>query len=311
MGSNLKRADTVLYNPKEIAELKDCYWEYVGQDNKAFFKMVNDFNFFTGLRDISHGWFRKSYLFATDTKESVEFRLDVDRADDCYNFVFSTNTDSIVIPAIPVIHKDDPSKIQKENKEIFNNYSKLYSGNNTYRNVRVTDFTRAYNVYIQKMDLYRRLLDAYKDNKVSYEQYMYLYNNPLDDNIDSLDKQKVNTSTVTRSLALTGFGTYNCDYFTRNENWIVSNPKFIDQQTGNSFRPSNVTLIDLTTNAYIYGAEHDLKLAKNKDYWIFTTDRTGKIGFAAVSTKNSKPEKIAVKEVKAKSIEELRKELNY
>lgn len=305
-----KETDSIIYNPIELSAYSHIQWEYVGSDPKKFYTLFEKEKYF---KELSANRARdKSIIdYSSASVDGIEVKITPDIANDNYRMVFYSPSDSFVVEVIPVIKENNPEKIQKKNKELYFKYAAHYNDNETNRDMRLKNFQRQYLLYKTSMENYSKLMKAFNNPMVSAQQYNKMLEEFNKRELDSLSTLAVTKESISRSMALTGFGTYNCDYFSRVDNPIVSSPIFYDKDTDKKLNVKSVTLIDLKENAYIECKPSDVKMRANTDYWIFTQSGNGTVGFATIPATNKDLPSIKIKEVKANSIQELREQLKY
>ena len=309
---NLKK-DTLYYDPYEINVLSRNSWKYAGDTAGRFYNLMDSpqDKYFISY-SVKKNKKRKKDLFL-HSKEGVEIVIRPNREKDCFDIIFYLYNDSMIVEAIPAISNTDPSKTQANIKRSYENYVIQYNQNTSSRINRVSKFNKKYKEYLQSMTNYERLCQAYNNKDVSDKEYKKLYDAVLKNEWDTLLQKPATVDNIIRSFQVTGFGTYNCDYFFRPENTIVSTPYFVNVENKTRVNVSTITLIDLKENSYIQAKAHELKFAPERSYWVFAKTSDNRTCFASFTTgsTNNGLKSIPVKIVNATSIEDLRKQLEY
>lgn len=304
-----KSRDSICYYPSEMGVYGDKTWKYVGDSLYEFNQLVhpqNQSKFFKV--DNFDKKRQRSYYTSQD---EVEITIRPDKEKDCFVITFVRENDSISINAIPLISNNDPVRTQKTNRSLYEEYYKRYAGNETTKGARMKTFKKEYQAYKKRMQKYDALTKAYFDKNVSIEEYQELYNKVNTDELAVLNKSAASFETITRSMEITGFGTYNCDYFMRQENPIVSAPAFVNQDNNARIDVAKVTVIDLEENAYIEAAPGEVKLFANRNYWMFCKTSDNRVVFGTVGATNRSIKSVPVKYIQAATLEELRKQIRY
>ena len=302
-----KKDSSVFYDPEEVNAFKNK-WVYVGDNLKTYQDLVENGK---SAYFLPHTYNKNKKEFYAVSKENIEINIRADYNKDCFIITFYNGNDSTSIEAIPNISNKNPVKEQNEVRDMYRKYEERKKSLTGDRKIRYQKFIKDYRDYSIRMQNYSKLMAAYNNKNVSAEAYQKLFEQVQKNDLDSLLNNAPTLSSITRSLELTGFGTYNCDYFFRVKDPISSSPQFVDIKTNMRIRVKNVTLIDLDENSYIQTTPEVIKLAKNHNYWMFTQTGDLQTGFAEIAAANKPFNKIPVKEVKANSIAELRKQLKY
>ena len=243
--------------------------------------------------------------------QGVEIVVKVNKQEDCFDISFLSYNDSVTIKAIPNITNRNPAEIQKKVRIMYENYALALTANPIRKSVRMMNYKRSYKLYQVQMDKHRKLLNAFNDKNVSaveYNRMLEIYNKDL---LDSISKSAVSIDNISRSLELTGFGTYNCDYFARIVNPIACSPNFINTVGNERMSICSITLVDLESNAYISVIKSEFKLSSGKSYWIFGQTKDKQIGFAVVTASKNNLKDIPMKIISGTTIQQLRNSLRY
>jgi Leucine-rich repeat (LRR) protein len=302
--------DTIVYPADEFVSIKRYDWQYAGNDRKAFIKSIaTSKGLFKNYNQRDRGIFKNKSKTSWSLEEGVEMLVFPDIVNDCYIMRFASLTDSLDFQVIPITHKNRASDIQTANKKMYNDYSKLHKDNRASRSFRMSSFFGQYRIQEKELTARKNLLEAYSNRQVSYEKYMEMYDSYYNNTEDSILKRSVTGNTIQRSFSLQGFGIYNCDYFQRLPNPMDVYVKFKDRETEEKVKLRQLTLIDLNENALVSLDHNHVKLAKNRVYWFFVQDENGQLNFASEKIEEGFSAKLSTKLIKAKTIEEFRKEI--
>jgi Leucine-rich repeat (LRR) protein len=162
---------------------------------------------------------------------NVSIDIVPDAKNDCFNIMFSSLNDTLILPAYPD-YASAADRVQSKTKKEFDNYIVLKKIREEHEQILRKKYEKERAIYEREMEKYR--INLREENRKELAQ---------------LQNQNVNEDRIIRSLQLDALGTWNCDIINRLPNGVEIYVRLFDKEN-QKLEATSITVIDKTNNGF-------------------------------------------------------------